>query len=69
MTGADLRRLRWAYALDSSRRLAARLGCHRTTIDRGMRRRLLTEYVRARILTHPTAAPFWRGLNYRRNRK
>jgi IS30 family transposase len=64
MTGADLRQLRYGYALDSAVRLAKRIGVHPSTIYRNERRERVTDYVSASVDVTPTAAAFVRGMNW-----
>ena len=65
MTGADLRRLRWGYAMDSAPRLAARIGCHESTIRRNEKRATVTDYVADSIEATPTAHAFYEGMQWR----
>jgi len=62
MTGRDLDRLRWGACMGSTRRLAARLGIHPSTVRRGVRRRLVTPYVRARVMSTPALVAHLRGM-------
>lgn len=67
MTGQTLRRLRYGYAFDSARKLAARLRCHPTTIYRNEKRLRISTFLLVRIDGHPTAAAFLRGMMRERN--
>jgi hypothetical protein len=67
MTIPDLITLRRDYALGSTVRLAERIGCHPSTINRNIQRGHVTPYVRACIDNTPTAAAFLRGYEWGRD--
>lgn len=62
-SGHLLRQLRWGYAMDSARKLAARLGCHPSTIYRNEQRDRVSALIYVRVHWHTTASAFLRGMN------
>lgn len=65
MTGAELSQLRWGYAMDSARKLAARLGLHPSTLYRNEKRHTVTDYVADSVDVEPTARAFYAGMQWR----
>ncbi len=67
MTGTELRSIRDGMQRRSSRKLAKRLGIHRSTVDRNLRRDTVTGYVRGAVARDRLAMAFLRGVRQGRS--